>query len=69
MEHATTALRIPARPRFRGVLHRIAFFVPLVSGGVLLTLAPTPGALPGAAIYAGSLSALLGTSAFYRYAP
>ena len=51
------------------MLHKIAFFGPLVSGGVLLTLAPTQGALLGAAIYAGSLSALLGTSALYRYAP
>ena len=66
MESATTALCPPQRPLFRGVLHHITFFVSLAAGAVLLGLAPTPRALLGAAIYAASLSALLGTSALYH---
>lgn len=66
MTDARTPPSPPARPLFRGVSHQIAFFVSLVSGAVLLALAPTPPALLGAAIYAASLSALLGTSALYH---
>lgn len=54
------------RPRLRGVIHHYAFFVSLLGGAALLALAPTPQALVGAAIYAASLSALLGTSALYH---
>jgi hemolysin III len=61
------ATRPPSvRPLFRGVSHQIAFFVSLIAGAVLLALAPTPPAMLGAAIYAASLSALLGTSALYH---
>jgi hemolysin III len=66
MKDSTIALRASARPLFRGVLHHVAFFVSLVAGAVLLALAPTPRATLGAAIYAASLSALLGTSALYH---
>lgn len=58
--------RAPSRPLLRGVLHQLAFFASLVSGTVLLVLAPTSHALLAAAIYAASLSALLGTSALYH---
>ena len=61
-----TTLRAPERPLFRGVLHQIAFFVSLVTGVALLLAAPTPRALVGVAVYAASLSALLGTSALYH---
>jgi len=61
-----TTLRALERPLFRGVLHQIAFFVSLVAGVALLVAAPTPRALVGVAVYAASLSALLGTSALYH---
>jgi hemolysin III len=54
------------KPRLRGVSHEIAFFVSLVAGGVLIALASTPRATLAAAIYALSLSGLLGTSALYH---
>jgi hemolysin III len=66
MARLTIDPRLPTRPLFRGVLHQFAFFASLISGGVLLALAPTSHALLGAAVYAASLSALLGTSALYH---
>lgn len=66
MNDTTITLPGSARPLFRGVLHHVAFFVSLVAGAALLVLAPTPRATLGAAIYAASLSALLGTSALYH---
>jgi hemolysin III len=54
------------RPRWRGVLHHYAFYASLLSGVLLLLLAPTPRALVAAAVYAASLSALLGASALYH---
>ena len=65
MNQTTIALHASARPLFRGVLHHIAFFVSLAAGAVLLALA-SPRATLGAAVYAASLSALLGTSALYH---
>jgi hemolysin III len=50
----------------RGVLHHYAFYASLLSGVLLLMLAPTPRALAAAAVYAASLSALLGASALYH---
>jgi hemolysin III len=64
--HEASTLDAPKKPQFRGVLHQIAFFVSLIAGGVLVALAPSPPAMLAAAIYAGSLSALLGTSALYH---
>ena len=54
------------KPRLRGVSHEWAFFVSLVAGGALVIAAPTPRATIAAAIYAASLSALLGVSALYH---
>ena len=54
------------RPRLRGVVHHYAFFASLLTGGVLVALAPTSRRLWAAAIYAASLSALLGVSALYH---
>jgi hemolysin III len=54
------------KPRLRGVSHEWAFFISLVAGAALVTAAPSGGATVAAAIYAGSLSALLGTSALYH---
>jgi hemolysin III len=54
------------KPRLRGVSHEWAFFVSLVAGAALVIAAPTPRATAAVAIYAGSLSALLGVSALYH---
>jgi hemolysin III len=53
----------PKRPRLRGVLHHYAFYCSLVTGSVLVALAPTRRALVVAAVYAVSQSALLAVSA------
>lgn len=55
------------KPRLRGVSHQIAFFAALGAGAVLIALAP-PRALLAAAVYAGSLATMLGTSALYHRA-
>jgi hemolysin III len=61
-------MRLPAqvKPKLRGVSHEYAFFVS-VGCGVGLILAASDGrARLAAAIYAGAVSALLGTSALYH---
>jgi len=60
------ATRDPStRPRLRGVLHHYAFYASVVSGAVLVALAPSPHTLV-ALVYVSSLSALLGVSALYH---
>src|SRR5918995_5533570 len=54
------------KPRLRGVSHQWAFFASIVAGTGLIVAAPTPRATIAAAIYAISLSALLGVSALYH---
>lgn len=54
------------KPKLRGVSHEWAFFVSLFLGGGLIVAADTPEATLAVAIYAVSLSALLGTSALYH---
>jgi hemolysin III len=54
------------KPRLRGVSHEWAFFVSLFLGAALIVAAKTPEATLAVAIYAVSLSALLGTSALYH---
>ena len=54
------------KPRLRGVTHEWAFFVSLIAGAGLIAAAPSGHARLGVAIYAFSLSALLGTSALYH---
>jgi hemolysin III len=54
------------KPRLRGVSHEWAFFVSLFLGAGLIVAADTPRATLAVAIYAGSLSALFGTSALYH---
>ena len=55
-----------ARPRFRGVSHQYAFFASLITGAVLVLVAPTRKATTAAAIYAASVSGLFGASALYH---
>jgi hemolysin III len=54
------------KPKLRGVSHEWAFFVSLLLGAALIVAADTPRATLAVAIYAASLSALLGTSALYH---
>ena len=54
------------KPRLRGVSHEWAFFISLFLGAGLIVAAKTPKATLAVAIYALSLSALLGTSALYH---
>ncbi len=64
-EVATEAIA-SVKPRLRGVSHEWAFFISLVLGAALIIAAKTPQATLAVAIYAVSLSALLGTSALYH---
>lgn len=54
------------KPRLRGVSHEYAFFVSVVLGAGLILLAKGTEATIAVAIYAVSLSALLGVSAVYH---
>jgi len=54
------------KPKLRGVSHEWAFFISLFLGAGLIIAAKTPEATLAVAIYAVSLSALLGTSALYH---
>jgi hemolysin III len=54
------------KPRLRGVTHEWAFFISLIAGGALIVAAPSGHARIAMAIYAFSLSGLLGTSALYH---
>jgi hemolysin III len=54
------------KPRLRGVFHEWAFFASVVAGAVLVVLASPGEPRVAAAIYAASLSALLGVSALYH---
>jgi hemolysin III len=71
-ERATAAKEATAdaialvKPKLRGVSHEWAFFISLGFGAALIILAKTPKATLAVAIYAVSLSALLGTSALYH---
>jgi hemolysin III len=62
----TLAAQLPQKPRLRGVLHQYAFFVSLFCGVGLILAASAGRARLAAAIYAGAVSALLGTSALYH---
>jgi hemolysin III len=55
-----------ARPRLRGVLHQVAFFVSLITGIALVVAAPTPGSSAIMAVYAVSISLLFGVSTLFH---
>jgi hemolysin III len=65
-KEATAEAIAAVKPKLRGVSHEWAFFVSLVFGAALIFFAKTPKATFAVAIYAVSLSALLGTSALYH---
>lgn len=54
------------KPRLRGVSHQWAFFVSLALGAVLVLTAPSGKAMASAAVYAGCVTTLFGTSALYH---
>ncbi len=55
-----------AKPRLRGRLHEVAFFVSIPAGFVLVLSAPGPKAVVGAVIYWLALSSQFGLSAAYH---
>jgi hemolysin III len=65
-KEATVDAIAAVKPKLRGVSHEWAFFASLVLGAALVYFAKTPKATLAVAIYAVSLSALLGTSALYH---
>jgi hemolysin III len=54
------------KPRFRGVLHKWAFFVSLVTGAVLVLVAPAGRATLAVTIYSLTVAGLFGVSATYH---
>ncbi len=54
------------RPVWRGWLHLIWFPLSLIAGGFLIVAAHGPGMVAAAAVYAGAVSAMFGTSALYH---
>lgn len=60
------AVIAPPKPRFRGRIHQVAFFVSLPAGAVLILLANGPAAIAVASVYAVSLAAVFGSSAIYH---
>jgi hemolysin III len=60
------AVLAPPKPRFRGRIHQVAFFVSLPAGVVLILLANGPAAIAVASVYAVSLAAVFGSSAVYH---
>jgi hemolysin III len=56
----------PPKPRLRGRIHQVAFFVSIPAGVILVLLANGPTATTVAAVYAASLAAVFGSSAAYH---
>jgi hemolysin III len=56
----------PVKPRLRGVLHEMAFFVSLASGAGLVWAAPTSGSKAVTSVYAVSVSMMFGVSALFH---
>jgi hemolysin III len=69
LSEASTPAEQPPKPRFRGWLHQIAFFVAVPAGVILVSVAHTTAARVTAAIYALSLAGLYGSSAAYHRLP
>ena len=59
----------PVKPRLRGRLHQIAFFVVVPAGVALVAAAPTTRSRVATLVYALSLAGLYGTSAAYHRIP
>lgn len=61
-----SAAAVPAKPRLRGWIHEVAFFVSVPGGVALVLLARSGPARAAAAVYALSLAAAFGSSAAYH---
>ena len=61
-----SAAVVPHKPRFRGRIHQVAFFVSVPAGVLLIILADGPAAIAVASVYALSLAAVFGSSAVYH---
>jgi hemolysin III len=61
-----SAVIVPPKPRFRGRIHQVAFFVSIPAGALLILLADGPAAIAVASVYALSLAAVFGSSAAYH---
>lgn len=66
IEGSSAAVPPKVKPRLRGVLHEAAFFVALVVGVLLVIYADGTRASLAAAVFAGSVVAMLGASALYH---
>src|SRR5581483_424861 len=60
------AVAAPAKPRLRGRIHEVAFFVSIPAGVALILAARSATGRAAAAVYAVSLSAVFGSSAAYH---
>jgi hemolysin III len=65
-EVQTPEIALKVKPRLRGVSHEYAFFVSIATGVALIAAASDARARLAAAVYAGAVTALLGTSALYH---
>ena len=66
MSSAMLDVLTAVRPRMRGQLHQIAFFLSIPAGVVVVAAAGTTTARVGALVYACSLTAMFATSAAYH---
>jgi hemolysin III len=66
MEVREAILDATTKPRLRGVSHQWAFFVSLVTGTVLVVVAPSGKATWAALIYSVAVAGLFGVSALYH---
>ncbi len=60
------AAAVLEKPRLRGRIHQVAFFVSIPAGVVVILVAQGAAATAVASIYAASLTAVLGSSAAYH---
>jgi hemolysin III len=69
VERGEVSEAAPPKPRWRGRIHRGAFFVAVPAGVVLILVAPTLKARLAVTIYAISLAAMYGVSGAYHTVP
>jgi hemolysin III len=65
----SSAVANVAKPLLRGWMHLVCFFLAIPAGVIVVTLAGSPRARVGAAVYALGLVALFGVSAAYHRGP
>ncbi|NNN16142.1 MAG: hemolysin III family protein [Acidimicrobiaceae bacterium] len=62
----TTVAQTAVKPKFRGRLHQVGFFVSIPMGFAIVIAAPTAKAKIAVAIYSVCISLMLGTSALFH---